>query len=75
MRLRVSHDWNFIPRKNKIQIINIYLHNIKQCNLNIYTSFYYMDAIQSNLTYVLFYNVFIIKVNISNLFIKQQLKI
>ena len=28
--------------------------------------FYYMDANKSNLTYILFYNVFIIKVIVSN---------
>ena len=46
MRLRVSSDLNFTPTKNKIQITNSYLHNVKQCNLNIYMLSYSMNSIQ-----------------------------
>ena len=46
------------------------LQNIKQCKLNIYTLFYYMDAIQSKLTYIMFYNVFIAKVIVNKLISK-----
>ena len=62
VRLRAYFDSNSIPTEKQIWIINIHLHIIKHCNLNIYALFYCMDAIQSKLTYILFYNVFILKV-------------
>ena len=34
-----------------------------------------MDAIQSNLTYILFYNVFIIKLSVSKIDSKQEINI
>ncbi len=34
-----------------------------------------MDAIQSNLTYILFYNIVIIKIIVSKVLSKQQLSI
>ena len=65
MRLRVCSDLNSIPRKKENLEISFYLHIIKQRNLFINTLFYCTDAIESKFTYILFYNVFIIKVIVS----------
>ena len=70
VRLRVSSDLNSIPKKKEIYKIVFYLHIVKHCNLFIFMLFYCMDAIQSKLTYILFYNVFIIKVIISKILSK-----
>ena len=70
VRLRVYSVLNSIPPKIKNQTINNYLRIVKQSNLNIYTLFYYIDTIQSNLTYILFYSVLYYKNIVSKILSK-----
>ena len=59
MRLRAYSVSNSTPSKKEIKKLSFSLHIVKRCNLDISALFYFMDAIQLKLTYILFYNVFI----------------
>ena len=57
VRLRAYFDLQSNPLKQVNLKIRVNLYIVKQRKLNIYALFYWIDTIQSKLTYILFYSI------------------
>ena len=65
VRLRAYFVEDSTPQKTKNLNTQFNLQNVKRCKYVQITMFYCMDANKMDLTYILFYNVFIIKIIVS----------